>query len=118
MVMSHFLLPRYSNQQTSYSISAFTKNSVPNVRCAKPKQEVEIIEIFDSPPPSPPLPPAMSVNPINPMPVPVEVPGAPPTAPAAPPTAPSAVELSPEQRDILEKVKDGRNVFFTGSAGS
>lgn len=111
MVMSHFLLPRYSNQQTSYSISAFTKNSVPNVRCAKPKQEVEIIEIFDSPPPSPPLPPAMSVNPINPMPVPVEVPG-------APPTAPSAVELSPEQRDILEKVKDGRNVFFTGSAGS
>lgn len=98
--------------------NAFTKNSVPNVRCAKLKQEVEIIEIFDSPPPSPPLPPAMSVNPINPMPVPVEVPGAPPTAPAAPPTAPSAVELSPEQRDILEKVKDGRNVFFTGSAGT
>ncbi|TFK30736.1 hypothetical protein FA15DRAFT_27710 [Coprinopsis marcescibilis] len=28
------------------------------------------------------------------------------------------VKLSPEQRDVLERVKAGKNVFFTGSAGT
>jgi hypothetical protein len=28
-----------------------------------------------------------------------------------------AVVLSPEQKKVLQMVKDGRNVFFTGSAG-
>lgn len=63
------------------------------------KQEDYIVEDSDSMPPSPP--PA------------VEAPNPPP------PSAQSSeeVKLSPEQSQILEIVKGGGNVFFTGPAG-
>lgn len=34
-----------------------------------------------------------------------------------PPNAEKAVQLSPEQIAVLQLVKEGKNVFFTGSAG-
>ncbi|KAI0793363.1 PIF1-like helicase-domain-containing protein, partial [Abortiporus biennis] len=45
-----------------------------------------------------------------------------PAVDAAPPVVnappPQDIKLSKEQRDVLEMVKSGRNVFFTGSAGT
>ncbi|KAF5384756.1 hypothetical protein D9757_006264 [Collybiopsis confluens] len=45
----------------------------------------------------------------------------PPSPPASTLTAsvePPEINLSPEQKKVLNKVKNGRNVFFTGSAGT
>lgn len=48
--------------------------------------------------------------------IPLEQPAPINTAPSAP--APAIIRLSTQQRDVLDRVKTGRSVFFTGSAGT
>jgi len=53
----------------------------------------------------------MSPKPLNPQPTPQE-------NDRTPSGAPTDIILSDEQKDVLRRVENGENVFFTGSAGT
>lgn len=89
----------------------------------QPQQREESPEIQELPGPPPSMPiagpskprnsdsPAVNESPLNNRP-------SPPTAPSGLSVPEPQVQLSSEQRHVLEMVKRGKSVFFTGSAGT